>query len=59
LKPQCCGKEDVRFASLDFLDSSDVQVHEFSELFLRDVPCNALTAQVCSECRKLLGDFRL
>jgi len=56
LNAQGSGEENVCFASLDFLNGADVEVHKLGEPFLRDVLSNTLAPKIRAECRKLFVD---
>ena len=54
LHSQDRSEEDVHVTGLDFLHRPDVQVHQFGEPLLGQVPTNPLTPQIGSEDSQLL-----
>lgn len=56
LKPDHGGHQDIDPACFDFLDSADVEVHEFGETFLRHGLLNSLAADVRAQLLQLPFD---
>jgi hypothetical protein len=46
--------QDVRLASLDFLDISDVQPDQFRQTFLSNSFCHPFTANICAQLFQLV-----
>jgi hypothetical protein len=59
LKPDHGGHQDIDPARFDFLDSADVEVHEFRKTFLRHGPLNPFATDVRAQLLQLLFDAQV
>ena len=57
LKSTYGGHENIDLASLDFLNGSNVQVHQLGKLFLGELACAPLPSHVCPEFENIGSNF--